>query len=131
PHLFRFPRETSAQEIAAAAAERGARSQPDAGLVDEPQGKLSRVGLALHPEKQIERALRQREPATAGRRKRAGEHVPAHPRPREGCALSQPMRQPVIAQCLENVLTNSTRSSGSITSRNDGARSPAPYQNRP
>ena len=51
--------------------------------------------------------------------------------PSEGCALIQPTRQPVIAQFFENVLTNSTRSSASITSMKEGARSPGPYQNRP
>ena len=37
--------------------------------------------------------------------------------PSEGCAMIHPMRQPVIAQFLENVLTNRMRSSPSITSR--------------
>src|SRR3954471_24869446 len=40
------------------------------------------------------------------------------------------IRQPVIAQFLENVLTNKTRSSASITSKNEGARGPSPYQKR-
>ena len=39
-----------------------------------------------------------------------------------GCVLIQPMRQPVIAQFFEKVLTNRMRSSGSMMSRKDGAR---------
>ena len=50
--------------------------------------------------------------------------------PSAGLAMIQPMRQPVIAQFLENVLTNRMRSSGSMTSRKEGARSPSPYQKR-
>ena len=50
--------------------------------------------------------------------------------PSEGCAAIQPMRQPVIAQFFENVLTNRMRSSASITSKKEGARDPSPYQKR-
>ena len=42
-----------------------------------------------------------------------------------GGATSQPSRQPVISQFLENVLVLITRSSGVARSRNDGA-TPAP-----
>ena len=42
-----------------------------------------------------------------------------------GCVLIQPMRQPVIAQFFEKVLTNRMRSSGSMMSRKDGARLPS------
>ena len=45
-------------------------------------------------------------------------------RPSDGCAPSQPMRQPVIAQFLEKVLTKRMRSSGSAMSMKDAARRP-------
>ena len=43
---------------------------------------------------------------------------------------SQPRRQPVISQDLENVLALITRSPSSISSRNDGAQRPAPKNSR-
>ena len=46
--------------------------------------------------------------------------------PRAGSVWIQPIRQPIIAQFFENVLTKRMRSSGDITSWNDGARLPSP-----
>ncbi len=46
--------------------------------------------------------------------------------PSDGSASIQPMRQPVIAQFLENVLTKRMRSPSDITSWKDGARAPSP-----
>ena len=45
--------------------------------------------------------------------------------PSSGGATIQPTRQPVISQFLEKELTSRILSSGSFTSRKDGARSPA------
>src|SRR5262249_6349785 len=81
--LLGFARDAGPQEIASARPERGARSKPDAGLVDQPERQLARVGLALDVEEQIKRALRQREPAAAGRGERPCQNVPAAPRPRD------------------------------------------------
>ena len=44
--------------------------------------------------------------------------------PSEGCTVIQPMRQPVIAQFLEKLLTKTMRSSGSMISMKEGARLP-------
>ena len=44
--------------------------------------------------------------------------------------MIQPIRQPVMHQFFEKVLTNRMRSSGAMMSRKDGARSPSPYQKR-
>src|SRR5262245_4159620 len=47
-----------------------------------------------------------------------------------GGTTSQPSRQPVISQDLENVFALTTRSSGSDSARNDGADFPSPKKSR-
>ena len=42
--------------------------------------------------------------------------------PSSGATVTQPIRQPVIAQFFEKELTKMIRSAGSITSMKDGAR---------
>src|ERR1700738_1526540 len=78
--LFRIACKAKPQEMLAAGAERGSRCHADIGLIDQPHHEATRIGFAVHVEKQIERALGPRKAHASGCGQHVARDVPPAPR---------------------------------------------------